>query len=377
MMCSLRSSFIGSLILLSLVGEGQDGKERELSGLYRSERFDRIIEITQKEASKLSEEAAFWRGMALKRKGAYDRAILFLKAVDKGPYGKRAKDELQASRKAIRWKQDPVCEVEPVRPLNSDADENCPGWGDATYTTLLFTRSKGKGREKGNDDLLITDKRQTGKWKKAVPFQKALNTPADEFCLSIDPNGSKGFFSRCEKGKCRTRILRSKDEGWEDQGYFDLLQPCAPDTVDHMQPAYHPSSQRLYFASDLPGGQGGMDLWYVRYDTVTGKWTDPVNAGPKVNSAGDEAYPTVRKDGRLYFSSDGHQGMGGMDLFRAERNGTGGHEKVENLGYPINSEADDTRIIFEGAMMRGFFSSDRERKGCEGKDDLFRFFKKT
>ncbi len=372
-----RSLLIGGFILFSILASGQaDVDLRTLRLLHQEGEFERILSLTGKDPRKVGGEKAFWMGKAFKRKGAYAKASACFEVASKSSYGELARSERKACQKAREWKKDPVCVVEPMKVINTDHDESCPAWGDVTYTTLLFTRTNGEegGR---NEDLMVTDKRDHGRWKKAISFQKDLNTPAHEISLTIDPRGGKGYFSRCEGGVCRTRSISRTKEGWKDNGYFDLLQPCAPDSVNHTHPAYHPGSERLYFSSDLPGGIGGYDIWYIQYDTTTGRWTDPVNAGTAVNTERDEIFPSVRKDGRLYFSSDGHAGMGGMDIFRSERDGKGGHEHVKNMGYPINSEANDTRIIFQGKLMRGFFSSDREREGTRAKDDIFRFFKKT
>lgn len=365
------------LLPIFLLGQSKgEAGDLALEHFYRNGEFLRMLSLTGRDPQKASPEKAYWMGKAFKRKADYQRAIDCFERAIEGGYGEIAKEERKACEKAMNWIKDPVCVVEPLEAVNTDRDESCPAWGDATYSTLLFTRTNGRG-EKRNEDLMVTDKRDHGKWKEAVEFQPDLNTGAHELSLTIDPEGKKGFFSRCEKGICLTHALIRKNGSWKDQGSFELLQPCAPDSVNHTHPAYHPGSKRLYFSSDLPGGSGGYDIWYLVYDSTTGRWTDPVNAGTEVNTPGDEIFPSVRTNGRLYFSSDGHAGMGGMDIFRAERDGKGGHEDVRNMGYPINSEANDTRIIFEGKLMRGYFSSDRERKKTRSKDDIFRFFKKT
>lgn len=128
----------------------------------------------------------------------------------------------------------------------------------------------------------------------------------------------------------------------------------------------------LYFSSDMPGGQGGTDIWYSERQ-ADGTWGSPINAGPTVNSAGDELFPSIGPDGTLYYSSDGFPGMGGLDIFRS----TGNKDQwsnPENLKYPVNSASDDFAYLVYGedeSGFRGFLASDR--KGGKGKDDIYSF----
>jgi peptidoglycan-associated lipoprotein len=127
----------------------------------------------------------------------------------------------------------------------------------------------------------------------------------------------------------------------------------------------------LIFSSDMEGGSGGKDLWMITYDKKSKTWSKPKNLGSPINTPGDEMFPFIHKDGTLYFASNGHLGMGGLDIFRAEKIGEGTWGNVANMRYPINSPADDYGIIFEGEKERGFFTSNRE--GSMGGDDIWRF----
>ncbi len=121
----------------------------------------------------------------------------------------------------------------------------------------------------------------------------------------------------------------------------------------------------------MPGGQGGNDIWMSKFDKKNNKWGDPTNLGPEINTPGEEVWPFIHDDGTLYFSSDGHLGMGGVDIFKAEKKGEDKWGNVTNLKFPINSAADDFGIIFEGKKERGYLSSNRE--GTKGKDDIWQF----
>jgi len=125
--------------------------------------------------------------------------------------------------------------------------------------------------------------------------------------------------------------------------------------------------KRLYFASDREGGVGGSDIWYV--NKTDNAWSEPVNLGKDVNTEGDEMFPFIDDQGKLYFASNGHLGLGGLDLFVASNKN--GAFKVHNMGYPINSEKDDFSLFLSDDGVNGYFASNRE--GGKGDDDIYRF----
>ena len=121
----------------------------------------------------------------------------------------------------------------------------------------------------------------------------------------------------------------------------------------------------------MKGGHGGKDIWYIRLDKDGKPTGTPTNVGAEINTPKDEMFPFLRSNGNLYFSSDGHQGMGGMDIFMAEKTGDNTWGHVENMKSPINSSGDDFSIIFDGDEEKGYFSSNRP--GGKGQDDIWRF----
>ncbi len=142
----------------------------------------------------------------------------------------------------------------------------------------------------------------------------------------------------------------------------------------------HPSltkdGKTLFFASDRPGGYGGVDI-YMSTREIGGQWGTPINLGPNVNTTGDEMFPYIADDGVLYFASNGHVGLGGLDVFSVTKQTVGKNimwQKPENLGYPINTNADDFNYIISKDNKKGFFSSNRE--GGKGDDDIYSFTKK-
>ena len=133
-------------------------------------------------------------------------------------------------------------------------------------------------------------------------------------------------------------------------------------------PAVSPDGTWLYFSSDMPGGQGGKDLWRINLKERVGSLE---NLGDVINTPGDERFPYVRSDSVLYFSSNGHAGMGGLDIYRATLTPSGGWN-VENMGWPMNSSYDDFGITF-GDGESGFFSSNRN--DARGYDHIYSFVK--
>jgi peptidoglycan-associated lipoprotein len=156
-----------------------------------------------------------------------------------------------------------------------------------------------------------------------------------------------------------------KSDTWSEPKNLGLM----PDTIIAAHPAISPDGLTLYFVSDVKGGFGGKDIYIVTREKPATPWSKPHNAGPDINTSGDELFPFVRNDGTLYFSSDGHIGMGGLDIFKAKAQPDGSWI-VQNMKPPINSFADDFGIVFQNATEAGVFSSTRKGRG---NDDLYSF----
>ena len=202
--------------------------------------------------------------------------------------------------------------------------------------------------------------------------------------LSADKAGNTLFVTRTYAGKNPAReqegrrrfltrplelhIYQRAENGWVSEPFpYNNVKEYS---VGHA--ALSMDGLTLYFASDMPGGYGGTDIWYSERQT-DGKWGTPINAGPVVNSAGDELFPTIGPDGSLYFSSDGFPGMGGLDIFKSVGKKTQ-WSAPENLRYPINSASDDFAYVIaeeNETNVRGFLSSDR--RGGKGDDDIYSF----
>lgn len=216
-------------------------------------------------------------------------------------------------------------------------------------------KSEITGMKKG--DVWVAKKNEKGEWQRPEAVEGELNTDMDEGIISFSPDGGTMYLSRARRepnAPTTVEIYTSQrsDAKWSAPVKFEILN----DTVSAVgHPAVSPDGKWLYFTSDMPGGSGGKDIWRINLTDRVGSLE---NMGEFINTPGDEMFPYVRTDSVLYFSSDGHPGFGGLDLFKATLTPSGGW-KVENMGSPMNSAADDFGITFAAKGEEGFFSSNR------------------
>lgn len=206
---------------------------------------------------------------------------------------------------------------------------------------------------------------------------KALNSKYHEGPVAFFKDGNKMLFTRNNylNGKYKTskegiNKLKLYSAEWLGNDWGKLKElPFNSDEYSVGHPSLSKDDKLLYFVSDMPGGFGGTDIYVSKYEN--NNWSTPINLGPAVNSKGNEMFPFVDDEGNLYFSSDGHAGLGGLDMFYAKLIEGVMAKKPKNLGTPMNSTKDDFGIITDGERKSGFFSSNRRRGGAD--DDLFRF----
>lgn len=264
--------------------------------------------------------------------------------------------------------------VKNAKLFNSRRSDFSPAFsGDILYFTttndkaLGDTKSEITGMKRG--DVWMSRKNERGEWQRPEAVEGELNTEHDEGIISFSPDGQTMYLTRVVRkpaGESRAGIWTSQrsDAKWSAPVELDITS----DTVtNHAHPAVSPSGEWLYFSSDMPG-EGGRDLWRINLRDRAGSLE---NLGPWINTPGDELFPYCLTDSILYFASDGHPGLGGLDIFKATMTRSGGW-RVENLGAPINSSADDFGIAFENPEREaGFFSSNRG--DARGYDHLFSF----
>jgi outer membrane protein OmpA-like peptidoglycan-associated protein len=250
-------------------------------------------------------------------------------------------------------------------------------YGDA-FDQLYFTstRNEAVGDELSGitgtkaGDIFYSEKDDKGKWGKPETIETGLNTEFDEGACCFSTDQREMYLTQCVTDPSYPRyatiaVAQRSDAAWGKATKMEITK----DTLSsYAHPAISPDGQWLYFVSDMPGGKGGLDIWRIRLTSAGLGGVE--NVGAPVNTPGDEMFPTFRPNGDLYFSSDGHPGMGGLDVFIATV-GSNGRYQLEHPGYPLNSHGDDFGLTFEGVKNRGFFSSNRDNG--RGFDHIYSF----
>jgi peptidoglycan-associated lipoprotein len=223
-----------------------------------------------------------------------------------------------------------------------------------------------------NNDIYVMSKNLSNKWKEGEAVEN-INTEYDEGTPSFTADGKTMYFTRAvsDKGESAgASIFVSKRSGaeWGAPEQLVIVTDSLADTLTFAHPAISGTGLQLYFASDLPNGYGGIDIWMVKQEGAA--WSIPLNLGPDVNTSGDEMFPYLRNDSTLYFSSNGLPGFGGLDIYKATRE-LDTEWKIKNMGTPINSKSDDFGITFSQEDERGYFSTNR--KDRKGYDHIYSF----
>ena len=215
------------------------------------------------------------------------------------------------------------------------------------------------------EDFYISHMTDTG-WAMRQPLGEPINSRLNEGAQSLSADGKVMFFTACNRpdGMGRCDIYRSDKlhSGWSNPAN---VGPPVDSRNWEAQPSISADGKTLWFVSNRPGGQGNMDIWYSHFEN--GRWSIPVNAGSKINTPGNEMSPFIHNDDQtLYFSSDGHPGYGGFDLFITRKQADSTWSEPLNLGYPINTYNDEIGLFVNAEGDKGYFSTDREEG--RGKD---------
>ena len=320
---------------------------------------------------------------AKKAQEKYNEALIEYKNFQKAsPSDQKGKDGAKSCELAQQWKDKPTrYKVENMVQINSKDPDFAPAYADKKFNKLYFTSMRPGGTGSSEDptigenysDIFQTSMDKNAKWSTPVSLDGLVNTKDNEGTPSLTKKGDMMFFTKCltdSKKITYNQIWVSTKKGttW---GEAEKLSFCDNDSIKYAAPSISADGTTLFFCSNMPGGQGGNDIWMSKYDKKNKKWATPINLGPNINTPGNDVWPFIHEDGTLYFSSDGHLGMGGLDIFKAEKKGEDQWANVTNMKYPVNSAADDFGIIFEGKKERGYLSSNRE--GTKGKDDIWQF----
>jgi outer membrane protein OmpA-like peptidoglycan-associated protein len=275
-----------------------------------------------------------------------------------------ARDEGGAIKRVFNWNQTPFLDL---YFFPDTAQLRQPNAELAVSTAVLGAGSDPKAEAS-------IDNRKLSKTER---FSRTLNTRYHEgpmtftrdqsFIVFTRNNGSKGKTGKSQDGVRKLKLYTSMSNGKKWVDIKEVPFNNSEYSVGH--PAFAPDDSKLYFASDMPGGFGGTDLYVVEF--TGGQWGTPVNMGKEINTEGNEMFPYADGNGNLYFASDGHEGLGGLDVFFAELKDGIAYKGVQNVGAPVNSEKDDFGFITDPDRRTGYLSSNR-RKGVSD-DDIYKF----
>lgn len=279
--------------------------------------------------------------------------------------GLRRLDELAQQKSYYRIKN--------LEALNSNFSEYSPAYINGE---LYFTSSRSNDRIYASTGTPFTDiykaKTQGANVDAETinPLPETINTPnVNVGTIAFSPDGRTMVFAKGNTGKRKGAndvdlyLSRFRNNAWTEPVQININQPDSWESA----PAFSPDGRHLYFSSNRKGGFGGLDLYSAQMDS-RGRFTRVRNLGPEINTSGNESFPHISENGKMYFSSDGHSGYGMLDIFVVER--VNGKTVIQNLGEPVNSTADDFGI-FLFRVDRGFFTSNRD--GGKGDDDIYTF----
>jgi len=265
--------------------------------------------------------------------------------------------------------------VKNLEALNTPAGEYSPVF---LNNELFFTSNRGSGKiyaaegKPFSNIYKVASRGANVDLATLLPLSQAINTDGvNDGCVTFSPDGKTMVYAKGNSGKKKDSedvdlyISRFRNGEWTP----GMPITGSVNTPNHWEstPAFSPDGRTLYFSSSRPGGQGGLDIYSARMD-ARGRFSQVKNLGAEINTPGDEFFPYMSEDGKLYFASDGHPGFGMLDMFVVNR--VNGRNVIQNLGEPMNSNADDFGI-FLFRPDRGFFTSNRA--DGKGDDDIFTF----
>lgn len=366
-------------------------KKRDLRGYiaFRMAECNRLINNTAKATSAYLNAVRYdypdsivqlRLGQMLHKTGRYPEAIKYYDTyLSHDPSNLLAINGIQGCELAAKWKKEPTrYVVRRMDKFNSRRGEFSPMLTGDKFDQLYFASSRSKDKEaktsaitgQNNNNLFLVKQNEKGAWLDPVELDDEVNTEFDEGTPSFSADGNTMYYTYCAQDPDGPRTaeiyISTRSSAKWGKGTRATIVKDSVTALGH--PSISPDGKYLYFVSDAVGGFGGKDIFRAR---VTGNDFGPMeNLGEEINTPGDELFPYVRDSVTLYFASNGHPGMGGLDLFMAKMDSTG-HWHVSNLQAPINSAGDDFGITFAGKEEKGFFSSNRN--DARGYDHLYSF----
>ena len=323
---------------------------------------------------------------ALKRNKKYEEAAanyaIYNELMPDDPRGVAALEDIE---KIQEWLDTPTkYEVTRVKKLNSRSSEFGVAWTSNNYNEVIFSSTREGGVSKEKDaitgqyfaDFYISRLNKQGEWEEVtLADEEGINSAGSEGMPFMTKSFSSMYFTRCPNHKKRAsgcQIMKATRSGsvWGDPVTVEIKTIDSLDVIGH--PTLSSDELKLFFASERKNGMGGKDIWVSERESTGDKFGRPRNLGDIINTAGDEFYPYMRNDSTLYFASNGHGGMGGLDIFVSTLDSLGEWTEPVNLKYPFNSIGNDYGITFHPTEERGFFISNRDAKN--GLDDDIYYF---
>lgn len=275
-------------------------------------------------------------------------------------------------------------EIEYIKKINSRESDFSPIYSSSNFNDLIFTSTResstGKGKDEWTDmafsDLFYTRLDRKEEWSEPTLLttgEDGINTEDNEGVGVMNSRFNTLYFTRCpnvEKRQMGCQIYTADRAGrnWS-KPQIVVLGRDSSIAIGH--PAVSANELIIYFSSNKTGGSGGKDIWVAFRETISEPFSRPFNLGPVINTPGEELFPCLRSDTLLYFASDGHPGMGGLDIFYSAIDEEGNWGEPVNMRYPLNTTFNDFSICFHEELEMGFFASDR--RGRKGREDIFSF----
>jgi peptidoglycan-associated lipoprotein len=322
----------------------------------------------------------------LKINGKYEESVAqYLAYAEKVPDDPRGVRGAESTALIPEWIENPSkYEVTNIKKINSRESDFAPAFTSANYNEIVFgsTRDGATGKETDEwtgqnfSDLFVSKLDRKEEWSAPVLFDQSetVNTKANEGTPAFSFDFKTLYFTRChndakKESGCQVYKARRTGRNWGEPEMVDIKGVDTMSTIG--QPTVSENELIIYFAAEKKGGFGGKDIWVAFRDSKTEGFKRPKNIGEIVNTPGDEMFPFLRNDTTLFFASDGHGGMGGLDIFVTTIDTAGNWGQPENLKYPMNSTSDDFGIVFHPDKEFGYLSSNR--KGSRGKEDIWYF----
>lgn len=356
-----------------------------LTGNYKraSASYKRLI---KNDWDKRNPEIRLHYANMLKINGDYAAAIeqynSYAERVPEDPRGRRG---AETTALIEEWIENPSkYEITNIKKINSREADFAPAYTTDNYNEIVFTstREGATGKETDNwtdqnfSDLFVAKIDRKGEWSEPVLFDatEKINTESNEGAAVFNSKFNTIYYTKCpndqqKESGCQIYKSRRTGRSWSEP---EMVEIASIDTMSTIgQPTVSEGELVIYFSANRRSGMGGKDIWVAYRDSKSEGFGRPMNLGEVINTPGDEMFPFLRNDTTLFFASDGHGGMGGLDIFVTTIDTAGNWGPPKNLKYPMNSTFDDFGIVFHPEDEYGFFSSNR--KGTRGKEDVWYF----